>query len=287
MQRPNAAARKTPTWPTPTPEQVEVVLLGTHHMDEPGLDAVNVDVDNVLDPERQRELETLAGRLEAVDPDHVAVERPAARVDELNEVYARYRDGDVAFDEEHAFDPRHPERDDETMACRSEVVQIGFRLAARLGHERVLPVDVPQTLGDDEDVEALQESGYEPEPKVDVPRVDPAELQASLDERLAESTVTGYLRYLNEEAALHANDGMFDEFVRFGDGENYAGPDQLAKWYRRNLRMVHNVWKGIESGDDRVLFVVGSGHVHVLRHLLAETPQFCPASALPYLPREG
>ncbi|MFC6954293.1 DUF5694 domain-containing protein [Halorubellus litoreus] len=287
MLRPKATARKTPTWPTPTPEQVEVVLLGTYHMDRPELDEVSLDIGDVLEPSRQAELATLATYLEAVDPDHVAVERPAARDDAVNEVYARYRDDEVAFDEEHAFDPAHPERDDEELACRSEVVQVGFRLAKRLGHEKVVPVDVPQSLGDDDAFDDLESAGYEPTTKVDVPRIDPTALQEAMDERLAESTLTEFHRYLNEEAALHANDGMFDRYVRYGDGENYAGPDALAKWYRRNLRMVHNVWKAIDDGDERVLFIVGSGHVHVLRHLLAETPQCCPTSALPYLPREG
>jgi hypothetical protein len=287
MLRPNATARKTPTWPTPTPEQVEVVLLGTYHMDDPGLDEVNVDTDDVLDPARQAELATLASHLEAIDTDHVAVERPAARAPAVNDVYARYRTDEVAFDEEHAFEPAHPERDDEELACRSEVVQVGFRLAKRLGHDRVVPVDVPESLGDDDAFEDLESAGYEPSTKVDVPRIDPAALEAAMDERLAESTLIEYHRYLNEKAALHANDGMFDRYVRYGDGENYAGPDALARWYRRNLRMVHNVWKAVDDGDDRVLFLVGSGHVHVLRHLLNETPQFCPASALPYLPRES
>lgn len=287
MFRPNATARKTATWPTATPEQVEVVLLGTFHMDDPGLDEVNVDADDVLDPARQTELERLASHLEAVDPDHVAVERPAARAAAVNDAYARYRTGEVAFDEEQAFEPAHPERDDDAMACRSEVVQVGFRLAKRLGHERVVPVDVPELLGDDGAFDDLESTGYEPSTKVDVPRVDRDALQEAMDDRLAESTLTEYHRYLNEEAALHANDGMFDRYVRYGDGENYAGPDALAKWYRRNLRMVHNVWKAVDGGDERVLFVVGAGHIHVLRHLLTETPQFCPASALPYLPREG
>lgn len=287
MLRPNATARKTPTWPTPTPEQVEVVLLGTYHMDEPELDEVNVSADDVLDVERQSELETLATGLERSNPDDVAVERPAARASELNDVYAQYRDGEVAYDEEHAFEPVHAEREDAEMACRSEVVQVGFRLADRLGHDRVVPFDVPQSLGSDDAFDELEAAGYEPTPKIGVPRLDPEELQETLDERLAESTVAEYHRHLNEEAALHANDGMFDRYLRYGEGDNYAGPDALAAWYRRNLRMVHNVWRAIDEDTDRVLLLVGSGHVHVLRQLLTEFPQFCPASALPYLPRDG
>ncbi len=287
MLRPKATARKTPSWPTPTAEQIEVVLLGTYHMDEPGLDAVNVSADDVLADTRQHELERLVSNLERAEPDHVAVERPASQSAAVNDIYARYRDSDVAYDEEYAFEPRHPERNDELVACRSEVIQIGFRLADRLGHERVSPVDVPAMLGDSPDFGALEQAGFEPAVKTDVPRVNTDDLQASLDERLAASTIPAYYRHLNEEAALHHNDGMFDEFLRYGKGDNYAGPDALATWYQRNLRMIHNIWRTVDEDTERVLFVVGSGHVHVLRHLLTEFPSFCPVSPLPYLPLDG
>jgi len=88
MLRPNAAARKTPTWPTPTREQVEVLLLGTYHMEEPGLDQVNPETDDdVLGERRQREIEALVSHLKAAAPDTVAVERPAARAEAVNELY--------------------------------------------------------------------------------------------------------------------------------------------------------------------------------------------------------
>ncbi|AFK20222.1 hypothetical protein E6P09_14065 [Haloferax mediterranei ATCC 33500] len=285
MLRPRATARKTPAWPTPTPEQVEVVLFGTYHMDDPGLDEVNVSADDVLTDGRQRELDSLVSNLERIGPDFVAVERPASQAEAVNDLYVRYRDGEATYDEEHAFEPRHPERDDARMACRSEVIQIGFRLADRLGHDRVVPVDVPEQLGTGPDFEELEERGYEPTPKIDIPRIDHDELQQSLDDRLADSTITAYHRYLNEAAALHYNDGMFDEFLRYGDQDNYAGPDALSRWYRRNLRMIHNIWRAVDEDTNRVCFVVGSGHVHILRQLLTEFPQFCPVSPLPYLPR--
>jgi hypothetical protein len=285
MLRPNATARKTPTWPTPTPEQVSVILLGTYHMDNPGLDDVNVTADDVLGADRQEEIETLVSHLEASAPDWIAVERPAARDETVDHLYAQYREGTYEYGEEHEFDPPHPGRDGETMECRSEVVQVGFRLADRLGHDSVLPVDVPEALGRSEGFEALDEQGVDTSPKIDVPRIDTQKLETTMRERLASSTVTEYHRFINEEAALHANDGMFDRFLRHGDGDNYAGPDALAKWYRRNLRMVHNIWQGVDEDTDRVLFLVGNGHVHILRHLLIEFPQFCPVSPLRYLPR--
>ncbi|WP_410767571.1 DUF5694 domain-containing protein [Haloferax sp. DFSO60] len=286
MPRPNVAARKSPTWPTPTPEQIEVVILGTYHMDNPGLDAANVDADDVLSDDRQRELTELVSNLEAIDPDFVAVERPASAADAVQDAYLQYRDGGFSYGEAHALNAMHPERDDARQRSRSEVVQIGFRLADRFGHDRVVPVDVPEDLGDSPDLDALEADGFEPTPKRDVPRLDTRALEESLTERLKTSSIPAYHRFLNEEAALHYNDGMYDQFLQMGTDENYAGPDALARWYRRNLRMVHNIWRAVDDDTERVLFIVGSGHVHILRHLLTEFPQFCPVSPLPYLPRE-
>lgn len=128
--------------------------------------------------------------------------------------------------------------------------------------------------------------GHDSSAKIDVPRIDTDELQASVDERLTDSPITAYHRYLNEEAALHYNDAMFDRYLRYGSGDNYAGPDALAKWYQRNLRMVHNIWRTVDAETERALLVVGASHVHYLRHLLTEFPQFCPISPLSYLPRD-
>jgi len=56
------------------------------------------------------------------------------------------------------------------------------------------------------------------------------------------------------------------------------------------LPAVSNVLDGglleVNGDTERILCLVGSGHVHALRQLLLETPEFCPTSALPYLPRE-
>ena len=102
-------------------------------------------------------------------------------------------------------------------------------------------------------------------------------------ERLRQSTLVEYLRYTNTEERLRVNHtGMFG-MIRFGEGDNFGGPRALATWYDRSLRMVHNVYRALEPGDERVLLIVGSGHVRALRHLFDEAPMFCPVSPLPLL----
>lgn len=287
---PNAAVAESVDdahWPAPRPGQVRVMLLGTYHMDNPGLDDVNVDSDDVLDDDRQAELRELADRLERWNADRVAVERPYDRAEDVNRIYERYRSGDYSYDTEHEFDSPHGMRNDPGTECRSEVVQVGFRLADQLGHDRVHPIDCPAMMGN-EDGEELEERGFEPEQKVDAPRLDGEAVAEAMGERLSESTVPEYHRWLNHEQQLRNNHyGMFGTYLPYGEGDNFAGPKMLGTWYERNLQMVHNVWRALdgEQGDDpeRVLLVVGSGHVRILRHLLDETPMFCPVNPLPYL----
>jgi len=267
----------------PLPERIEVVLLGTYHMADPGLDAVDLPTDDVLSDRRQAELSTLADDLAAAAPDRVAVEYPAAREAALNRRYRPYRSGDRAYDE-----PAPSAADgDDVVGVRNEVVQVGFRLAERLGHERVHPVDVPASLGND-DLAALRDRGVEPTPRTAAERTDLDDHRRRFGERLADSSIPAFLAWLNDPRRLGVNhEHLFGDYLPLGEGSNYGGPDALATWYRRNLRIAHNVCRAAEPGDERLLLVVGSGHVRALDHLLGETPGLAPVDPLPYLPDPG
>lgn len=270
----------TADWPDPTPEQVEVVLLGMYHMDNPGLDEVNPDADDVLVAERQAELDELVDGLTAADPDLVAVERPHDWADAVADLYRRYRDGDLSFAEPADIDPPHPERDDPTAECRSEVVQVGFRLAARLGHDRVAAIDEHPASFDD----AFADREVDSTPKTAADRPDPEAVGADLNELIATCTVPEIHAAINADDPGRANHAlMFDRGLRLGEGQ-FGTPSAIAHWYDRNIRMVHHTWRAMDEDTDRILLLVGSGHVPALRHLFDQAPMFCPRSPLPYLP---
>lgn len=268
-------------WPSCEPEQLQIMLLGTYHMDNPGLDEVNVDTDDVLSDERQAQLEDLTERLADWQPDQIAVERPYDNVDAVNSLYESYRTGEYAYDREESFPAPHPMRNDDKSECRSEVVQIGFRLADRLDHDRVVPIDEHPEAPDNNpfanrDIDSTR--------KTAVTLPNPEEWKHDVESRLVTSAIPEYLAWMNQESQLQFNhDLMFGRCVR-ATGENPGTPTFLAHWYDRNLRMVHHLWRAMERGDERMLLVVGTGHIRVLRHLLIETPMCCPVSPLPYLP---
>lgn len=268
-------------WPVCDSGQVQVMLLGTHHMANPGNDEVNVEADDVLAPNRQAELRNLTDRLTEWEPDLVAVERPYDDADEVNARYAEYRSGERAYDREAEFDSPHDRRDGSHTECRSEIVQVGFRLADSLGHDRVEPID---GYPEKPDADPFADRDVDSTRKTEVPVPDLEEMQCESDRKLASSTIPEYLAWVNEKQQLEKNHRlMFDRALRSAD-ERFGSPAALSYWYDRNIRMVHHLWRGMKATDDRLLFVVGSGHVRALRHLFEEAPMLCPVSPLSYLP---
>jgi hypothetical protein len=252
-------------------------------MENSGQDEVNVDADDVLAPDRQAELAALTDRLAEWSPERIAVELPYDWREGLTNLYEEYRSGARSYEEREEIDAGRLFGTESQFGCRNEVVQVGFRLADELDHETVHPIDYPMDPSN-EDFEALEERGFQPNKKVDCSLPDMERHKREVDERLANSTIPEYLSWVNQEEQLQINhDWMFTRGVRWGEGDNFGGPKSLSTWYDRNLRMVHNLWRAIEPGDERALLLVGSGHVRVLRHLLTEAPMFCPVSPLAYL----
>jgi hypothetical protein len=259
------------------------MLLGTYHMDNSGLDVAQIEVDDVLSSERQAQIQTVVEAIAKWKPERVAVERPYDRVDEVNSLYEEYRFGKRSYDAEEEIEPPHPFRNELTTECRSEVIQLGFRLADLLDHEEVYSIDYPMDIANDE-YEELAEQGFEPDDKVSFEQIDMDEVGHEITEQIANSTIAVFLVWENQEKQLSREyDGLFGEYLRWGEEDNFGGPKLIANWYDRNLRMMHNLWRTTEPDDGRLILVVGSSHVNVLRDLLAITPMFCPVSPLPYL----
>ena len=61
---------------------VQVMIVGSFHMDNPGHDVYNLKVDDMLAPRRQTEIEALARSLARFKPDRVAVEWNAEAADQ-------------------------------------------------------------------------------------------------------------------------------------------------------------------------------------------------------------
>jgi hypothetical protein len=61
------------------------------------------------------------------------------------------------------------------------------------------------------------------------------------------------------------------------------GADRVTNWYKRELRIFANLNRITQFPDDRVLFIVGSGHLAIQRNFALDSPQFCLVDAEAFL----
>ena len=244
---------------TPRPS---VMVLGTPHLANNGRDMNNAQFDDILSPKRQGELEELVGRLARFAPTRIAVEVPVERQGWVDSLYAAYLRGEVTEN-------------------RNEIVQIGFRLAKRLGHTKVYAVDWKHdmNIGAVMQWAATHCQGAKAQQMGSWGR----ELMARMNPAIAKMTLTEILEaaYHPENVALGHQAYLLE--ARVGADSSYPGWDDVAGWYGRNLRIFANIARVAERPEEKILVLFGAGHAPLLDHYFRAAGDFVvtpPAAVL-------
>lgn len=141
----------------------------------------------------------------------------------------------------------------------NENYAIGAALAARLGLERVYPIDDHLADGPDQGedsskaVQAAWNKGGEPRVKTEYKRLA-ASLHSAAD-------VLAFYRFLNEPGTERATIASDMGRAALDPSPQQYGRQYLSWWEGRNLRMVGNIRSAFSSKPDaRVLVIVGATH---------------------------
>ncbi len=244
---PAGAAPPAPAVAAP-PAPVEVVILGTFHMSNPGRDLHNQKVDDMLKPERQAQIAAVAEALARFAPTRIAVEWPAATVQER---YPRYLAGTLS-------------------PSSNEVVQLGFRLG-KLSKAPVEGIDVEGEFpfGPVEEWATAHGRKGEIDGLGAVVDQTMAEMQKALDS----GGVAGELRFLNQPAEIARGHQFYRGMLRYGAGTDQPGVALVSAWYRRNLELCARIAQSAKPGD-RIVVMYGAGHLALLRQCVEEMPGF-------------
>ncbi|QQS42816.1 MAG: hypothetical protein IPM63_07750 [Acidobacteriota bacterium] len=243
-------------------DRIAVLMVGSYHMANPGLDRFNLKADDVLAEKRQKEIKALVDRLAGFKPTKVAIEDPWA--------------GKSASDRWQSYLKG-------TRELRpSEEEQIGFRLAKQMGHQEVFPIDVHMPL-DDKTLGPVIGAKPEFQKKMaDMEKLGGRAME-QMGKWLSEGTVSYMLYQMNRPEMLKLTHTPYiGYFAPMADGDNYAGADFVSVWYQRNLRIFANLTRISEPGD-RVFVIYGQGHIPILKHLVESSPDYCTVDPLPYL----
>ena len=249
------------------PEPVRVMVTGTWHFGSPGQDVNNMESLDVLTARRQAELERLTDALAEFAPTKVTVERQGEAPGYVDTTYAGFTPAMLS------------ER-------RDERAQIGYRLAARMGHDTVYAID-EQPAGDEPDY-----FPYEPLVALDNASGEPRlpRLNSQVQEQMARFKAIEDDLPIAALLELLAN-GFFpadyyDEVLLIGRGEDQPGAELAAYWYMRNAKIFNKLAQVAEPGD-RVVVVYGDGHSDWLRRIVQRVDGYELVDAVPYLRKAG
>ena len=257
-----------------------IMILGTAHLSNPGMDGVNLKMDDVLAPKRQREIQQLIEQLKAFKPNKIAMEVDFSRDAEINADYQGYLKG--------TFQLR-----------RNEGHQIGFRLAKQVGHSKIYCVDYFRSSKDNPIFRGGIDSNlintidfakkHNQEHLFGSHPVDPGKVIVDADgtvwiEPEKYEPIIDMLIRLNQPAWSRASQRAYLHDARIGLGDEYPGVNWLVHiWYDRNLKIFVNITRITESADDRILLMMGAGHIFLVQQFLEDSGDYIVESPLKYL----
>lgn len=243
----------------------KVMVLGTFHFDNPGLDYIKSSVSDILAAPQQKELRELLDKIKAFKPTKIAIEAEPTLSERVNARYARYVAG-------------------QDTLRRSESDQIAFRLAKELGHKALYCVDVKKDM----DFNALMQTAQTTGQTNFLRRFQQASgfIQAELEKMSKMPLMEQFRLHNNLQNAEHSHSAYL-LMATVGKDTNYTGANVIAGWYERNLKIAMNVIRIIDSPEDRVLVLFGAGHLPLLYHYFKFSPDVEIVNVESYLQPKG
>ena len=235
----------------------QLVLLGTYHFANPGLDVAKVKTDNVLSERRQGEIRAVVERLKAYQPDQLFIEYLPTEQAHIDSLYQQYRQGKLR------------NRTD-------EVIQLAFRLADALNLPpgQIHCVDSPGDFPYDSLLQVAKANGQQ---------LVLDQLQTQIDgfsrwfnAYLPAHTVREMLKAMNNtqfyQSDLFTYSGIINQV---GNAKNSVGSYVAGEWWKRNLTIQGHILRGMASQKaQKGLVIFGEGHVAVLDQLFKLDPRY-------------
>ena len=254
-----------------------LIILGSGHLANWGADRINYRIDDVLAPKRQAELQELAEQLARFKPTKIAVEVDERWDAEVQEEYSGYLKGNFQLE-------------------RKEIHQIGFRLAKMMGHPKVYCVDYfrdDPIVREDLDHHLIDWGTFAETNNQKHLLGGPSKIEGKItkdkDGRIwvepekYEPIIDMYIR-INQDEKIRKNLRDYLRIARIGLQDEYPGANWVAhSWYPRNLKTFVNLTRITESEDERILLIIGAGHLGFLKQIVEDSEFYHLESPLEYL----
>ncbi len=227
---------------------VKVLLLGTFHFDNPGLDVAKFKSADILSSKRQQEVLEVVNTLKKFAPDKIFVESTPDKQNRIDSSFSEYKAG--------------------RMELRgSEVHQLAYRLAKDLNHPIVYGIDYRQSeFPFDSLMKSAAQAGQMDIISFVQKTIDT--VQKMFNDALEKSTIREMLLRENTVDAIRMQIEFYFKLLPVGKSENHVGSYLVSEWWRRNMVIYENVLKRLTGKEQKILVIFGSGHTALLNEMM-------------------
>ena len=244
-----------------TKNPTEILVIGTYHFNNPGLDVAKYKVLDIMDEKPQKQLEEISSAIAKFKPTKIFTEWELKNQLALDTLYTKYLEG-IYFD---YVAKKYPKR---KFYTHSEIVQLAFRTAKKINHKKVYAIDYRETSFEYDSVMKFIDSVRLPNFKKEVMN-DIKNIETKSNLLFAQNDLLKCLYFFNSKEDRDADIpwyvGKINDSDKLG---TYIGAFLASEWYRRNLYMLANIQKQTEAGDKRIMVLAGASHITMFLELL-------------------
>jgi pheromone shutdown protein TraB len=249
--------------------QTQALLIGTFHFHNPGGDVVKQNTFDVMSAASQIELENIADKVGKFHPDKVFVEWDYKDQKGLDSLYQLYLNGTY----DTFVEAKYKGTKSYNFFKKNEIMQLGFRAAKRAGLKQVNGIDYPMNIPFDTVMKVINASGQSS--LMNEINTTIAEQGKITNEKISKLTLTELLKDNNTPAYRTMNNGLYIKyFNKAGLQDNFVGADGVTTWYKRNLYMYSLIQKATSPKDQRIMILLGSGHVSMIKKFIDDEQIF-------------
>ena len=240
----------------------KIILLGTFHFDNPGLDVAQFKSADIKSTKRQAEVMEVVKALEAYKPDKIFIEAAAENQGQVDSSYQAYVKQGAAL-------------------SASETQQLGYRVGKELGHAQLLAVDYRDA---DFPFDSLMKSAAQAGQTDFLAFIHKSikDIEALQNHDIETKTISGILKARNSAVENAENVGFYYRCLEAGVKGNHVGSYLVSEWWRRNMVIYENILKRLDGKEKTILVIFGAGHTALLGEMMKFNPalEIIPVSSV-------
>lgn len=236
------------------PSVVQVLLVGTSHWgnyQQADLDVVQAEEIDILSDQYQSQLDEIVSKIVEFNPTKVFVERTVKYQPKLDSLYNLYKTSDWG------------------KKKRNETIQLGFKIAKKLDHNKVYGID-------------YRDTSFPYDSLIKVMKTTHQESLLTKFENEIKTIEKEYNELVNNKIPLkdilyyhnNKNRRKFDlgwyisQATKVGKVDNHIGAFLASEWVKRNIYSYSIMQKYTTPEDDRIMVLMGASHIAVFENLI-------------------